>query len=66
MSHINTFIRLNEILLGLEEVQDWIDHTRYIAFTHQGIQLELDRKQSELNDRRELIEALMFDIASRN
>lgn len=66
MSHVNTFLRFNETLLGLEEVQDWIDHARFVASTNQVVQLELDRKQTELNDRRELIKALMFDIASQN
>jgi hypothetical protein len=63
---LTTLFRLNEATLELDEVQGWINHVRVSAPTNQRVQLELDRQQAEINERRELIEFAMIDISSRN
>lgn len=63
---IDTLVQLNEIILGLDRIQSWIDHARTAAATNQRVQLELDRQQTRVDDRRKLVKMLMIDIASRN
>ena len=63
---ITTLAHLNGLTLELDQVQEWIDYARVAAPTNQTVQLELDRKQTEINERRQLIEFVMVDIASRN
>jgi hypothetical protein len=63
---ITTLARLNEVTLELNLEQRWIDHARGVASTNQIVQLELDRQQTEVNAKREMIELAMFDIANRN
>lgn len=63
---IVSLIKLNDETLALNELQEWIDHARTAAPTNQAVQLELDRQQTEVNEKRELIEELKFNIAIRN
>jgi hypothetical protein len=63
---ITTLAQLNEITLELDQVQSWVDHARFAAPTNQRVQLNLDREQTEIDRKRELIELAMIDIASRN
>ena len=46
--------------------QRWIDHAREAARTNQIVQLSLDRQQTAVDAKREMIEIAMFDISSRN
>jgi hypothetical protein len=63
---ITKLARLNEITLELNMEQGWIDHARKAAPKNQVVQLELDRQQTAVNARREMIEIAMFEISSRN
>ena len=63
---ITTLAQLNEITLDLNVEQGWIDHARNAAPRNQIVQLELDRQQTEINARREMVELAMFDISNRN
>ena len=63
---LTTLFQLNKLTLELDEVQGWINHARVAAPTNQRVQLNLDRKQSEIDQRRELIAFMMVDISSRN
>ena len=63
---IDTLGQLNDIILDLDRIQNWIDHARTAAATNQHVQLELDRQQTRVDDRRKLVKMLMISIASRN
>lgn len=63
---ITTLLELNFTTLQLDEVQARIDFARTTFPADQGWQLELDRKQTEVDNKRAFIEALKFDIARRN
>ena len=63
---LTTLFQLNRLTLELNEVQDWIDQVRVTTPTNQYVQLELDRKQTEIDERREIIAFAMLDISSRN
>lgn len=63
---INTLMELNEITLRLNAAQTLIDYGRTIATMDQQYQLALDRKQTEVDAKRVLIEKTMADIRSRN
>ena len=63
---ITTLAHLNGVTLELDEVQEWIDHARVAAAKNQRVQLALDRQQTEINHKREVIHFMMIDIASRN
>lgn len=63
---IATLVKLNNITVELNEIQSWIDHARQAAPTNQVVQLNLDRQQATVDERRSLVEAVKRDIASRN
>jgi|tagenome__1003787_1003787.scaffolds.fasta_scaffold19512671_1 hypothetical protein len=63
---IISLIELNTQIIKLDRVQAWIDHAREVASGNQIVQLELDRHQSDINSKRELIALTMLDIRSRN
>ena len=63
---LTTLFQLNKLTLELNEIQSWINHARLAAPTNQRVQLNLDRKQTEIDERRELIAFMMVDISSRN
>ena len=63
---ITTLIELNFTTLQLDEVQARIDFARTTFPTDQAWQLELDRKQTEVDNKRAFIEALKLDISRRN
>lgn len=63
---INTLIELNSITLHLNEVQSWIDNARTAAPTNQVVQLNLDREQTRVNEKRKMVALMMLDIRSRN
>lgn len=63
---ITTLIELNFTTIQLDAVQARIDFARTTFPSDQGWQLELDRKQTEVDNKRAFIEALKFDIARRN
>lgn len=66
MAPIDTLIRLNSLTLELDETQAWIDHARSAAPRNRIVQSKLDRQQAELDEKRRLIEQLMFNIQIRN
>lgn len=63
---ISTLIQLNEVTRNLDMVQSWVDAARVAATTNQVVQLELDRQQTDIDRKRELIQLAMLDISSRN
>lgn len=50
----------------LDTAQALIDETRSVTPTEHVLQLELDRRQTELHLRRARINMMMLDIRSRN
>ena len=66
MDPIDTLIRLDEALIDLDTVQSWIDDARIAAPRNQHVQLELDRRQAEVDRKRVWIAVCMADIRSRN
>jgi hypothetical protein len=58
--------RLNEITLELNMEQSWVDHARASAPTNQVVQLSLDRKQAEIDTRREMVQLALYTVSSRN
>lgn len=63
---VETLIELNDVTLRLNATQTLIDYGRTIAPMNQLFQLELDRKQSEVDAKRVLIAQTMADIRNRN
>lgn len=63
---ITTLLELNFTTLQLDEAQARIDIARAMFPADQMWQLELDRKQTEVDNKRAFVEALKFDIARRN
>ena len=63
---IVTLINFNSVIIKLDATQTLIDYGRTIAPTDQLYQLELDRKQTEVNQKRALIAQAMADIRNRN
>lgn len=63
---IITLMELNEVTLTLNNVQTLIDYGRTIAPMDRKYQLALDRKQTEVDAKRVLVEKTMADIRSRN
>ena len=63
---ITTLLELNTIQLACDEVQQWIDHGREMFPTDQAFQLEMDRRQTEIDDKRMFVATLRRDISMRN
>jgi hypothetical protein len=63
---IISLIKLNDQIIKLDHLQKRIDEARKIASGNQSIQLELDRHQSDVDNKRKLIALTMLDISSRN
>jgi hypothetical protein len=63
---ITTLFQLTDELQDLNMVQGWIDGAREAAPTNQLVQLELDRRQEQINRKRAWIAMVMLDIRSRN
>jgi len=59
-------LELNAAELDLLMVQGWIDSARISAQTNQAVQLELDRRQAELDIKLVRIKLARLDIATRN
>jgi hypothetical protein len=53
-------------LRDLDLVQEWIDEVRIMVPTDQLTQLHMDRRQDELDAKREQINLTMFEISSMN
>lgn len=63
---IETLFALNNAERELDMVQFWIDRARVTAARNQSVQLELDRRQTELNTKRAKIEFTRLHIANSN
>lgn len=63
---ISTLLELNAITQTLEETEMWINAGRVSFPNDQLFQLEMDRRQSDVDAKRALVEALKYDIRSRN
>lgn len=63
---IVTLMKLNAATLHLNYAQFMIDRARYVNTTDQHFQLELDREQTEVDEKRKMIEQTMADIRNRN
>jgi hypothetical protein len=59
-------LKLNEAELDLLMVQGWIDNARIACATNQVVQLELDRRQSELDTKLARIHMARAAIALSN
>lgn len=64
--HVTTMFTLRHLYCELDLVQDLIDIARVANPTNQVLQLAMDRKQNEINDKREKITTAMQFIANRN
>jgi hypothetical protein len=53
-------------LRDLDLVQEWIQEVRIMVPTDQLTQLHMDRRQEELDAKREQIKLTMFEISSMN
>lgn len=63
---IDTLITLNEITTDLDEVQKQVDRIRH-TFPRDGqVQLQMDRRQSDIDTRRAFVRVLKIHIASSN
>lgn len=65
-NHYALLYRYVDIIRDMEMLQSWIDAARVACAANQHVQLELDRTQSELDERRTKTEAAMYAIASSN
>jgi uncharacterized protein YciW len=63
---VTTLFRLTDEIQNLDKVQSWIDEARVAAKTNQRVQLELDRRQNDIDRKRFMIAAVMSDIRNRN
>jgi hypothetical protein len=63
---VRTMLKLNEAELDLLMVQGWIDNARIACATNQVVQLELDRRQSELDTKLARIHMARAAIALSN
>lgn len=63
---IDTLFALNSVTQDLDAVQSLINCARVAAATNQKLQLELDRRQTDLDTKRVNIELLKRHIASSN
>jgi len=61
-----TLLGLNEMTLKLNAMQTLVDYGRTLAQNDQLFQLALDRKQTEIDEKRALIAYTMADIRNRN
>lgn len=66
MNYLDTMIKLSTLELDCSHKQALIDVGRTLRPNDQGWQLELNRKQTELDERRELIALARQTIAQRN
>jgi hypothetical protein len=64
--HLDILFDLTDQIVELDVRQAWINLARAAAETNQAVQLILDRKQTEVNRKRLLIEGMMADIRSQN
>jgi len=64
--HLDLLFDLTDQIVELDVAQVWINEARQMARANQVAQLVLDRQQTELDRKRNLIEAMMADIRSRN
>jgi len=62
----STLLELDAIQLSCDEIQQWINFSREAFHDDQWIQLVMDRKQAEIDERRKQIQLLMLDISRRN
>jgi len=63
---IVTLIELTNVILKLNATQTLIDYGRTVAPSDQLYQLELDRKQTEIDEKRAFVAMAMADIRNRN
>ena len=63
---IVTLIELNDVIVKLNATQNLIDYGRTVAPRDQLYQLELDRKQAEVDHKRAFVAMTMADIRNRN
>ena len=65
-THVDTMISLGEIVITLDQRQAVLDDMRHLHQGDQLRQLMLDRRQTDINDRRKWVYDMIRDIASRN
>lgn len=69
MNHVSTMLVLRDSLADLGRVQNLIEMGRIFGSIHgidQEMQLEMDRKQTHVDDKRQKITETMMFIASQN
>jgi hypothetical protein len=65
-NHLAVLMELNRITQDLDGVQGWIDFARNASPTNQIVQLEMDRKQTQIDLRRMEVEIALIFNASLN
>lgn len=63
---LDTLFMFNDAIQDLDMAQSWIDSARVAHADNQEVQLQLDRRQTLVNDRRAKIELAKLHIASSN
>jgi hypothetical protein len=63
---IDSLINLNEFTEVLDRMQTMVNESRSSNPQDQHVQLEMDRYQTSIDKRREIIRLSMLDISSRN
>jgi hypothetical protein len=66
VDHITTLTNFNYASQRLDSIQTLIDYGRRVGPNDQRFQLELDRKQAEVDSKRKMITLAMADIRNRN
>lgn len=65
-NHVYLLISFIEELKDVAMVQNWIDGARKYDPENQRVQMNLDRQQIELDNRKAHIHEAMFEISSSN
>lgn len=61
-----TLIRLDSLIIALDFTQEWINLARTEAPEDQELQLSMDRRQAEVDEKRRYIVETMVEIAMSN
>lgn len=65
-NHISLVVSYIDQLMALAMIQNWIDTSREAHSDNQKVQLEMDRQQAEVIERKTKLQDEMFEISRRN
>lgn len=66
MPPFDSLIAFVDAIELLDLAQEMVDESRYCHPQDQMLQLQMDRQQRSINERRAIIQLAMLDISSRN